>query len=174
MTNPVTLSSLATTFVVSGALLGLPSLAVLLLYAVKTLHDRLTAAPAGLAVGDNPDALLMMLAVMVKAFGLLARLVDFVFDLLAVGAAVGLVLGVALWLTGRGLLAQAAWARVSGGVLLVLALLPSLLLALSMQGSGRLVMLLMAVACALGLQALWAAPARSDLSARPTPPAAPR
>ena len=169
MTNPVTLSALATTFVAMGALLGLPSLTVLVLYAVKTVHDRLSTAPAGLAIGDNPDALLLMLAGLVKAFGLLARLVDFVFDVLAVGAAVGLLLGVALWLTGRGLQAHAAWARASGGVLLVLTLLPSLLLALSMQGSGRLVMLLLVVGCALGLQLLWSWP----LSAPPTMQAPP-
>lgn len=159
--NPVSLPALATSFSVAGALLGLPSLSVLVLYAVKVMHDRLAAAPSDLQIGSNPDALMWMLAGMVKAFGLLARLLDFVFGLLAIGAAFGFVLGLALWLTGRGLQGNAPWARISAGVLLALTMLPSLLLALSMQGSGRLVMLLLVAGCALGLHALWAAPARA-------------
>lgn len=153
--NPVSVPALATAFVVSGALLGLPSLSVLVLYAVKLLHDRFSAAPSGLQVGSNPDALLLMLASMVKVFGLLARLLDFMFGVLAIGAALGVVIGLALWFTGRGLHNDAPWARASAGVLLVLALLPSLLLALSLHGSGRLVTMALVVGCSLGLHALW-------------------
>jgi hypothetical protein len=156
--NPVSLPALATTFVVSGALVGLPSLSVLVLYAVKVLHDRLAAAPSGLPIGPNPDALMWMLAGMVKAISLLARLLDFIFGVLAIGAAFGFVLGLALWLTGRGLQGNAPWARISAGVLLVLTMLPSLLLALSLHGTGRGLTMAMVIGCGLGLHALWVSP----------------
>lgn len=161
MGNPVTLPLLACGFAISGALLGLPSLALLLFYAGHRLNEWVHPAAGDLAIGPNPDALLLMLAGITKAFGWLAQLLDAVFGLVALLAGAGLLLAAALWFTGRGLQAGAGWARYSGGTLLLLALLPSALLALSIPGSGRLLPLLMAVGCVLGLQALWAAPALS-------------
>jgi hypothetical protein len=43
-------------------------------------------------------------------------------------------------------------------VLLVLALLPSLLLALSVQGTCRVVMMALVVGCGMGLHAVWVSP----------------
>ena len=71
-------------------------------------------------------------------------------------AGVGLLLALALWLTSKGLQANANWARVSAFALLLLALLPSLLLALSLQNLPRLLMLLLVAICALGIHALFA------------------
>lgn len=156
--NPISLSSLATAFNIAGTLIGIPSLAVLLLYAINEIRMKLSSAPSASSFGDNPDALLAVLRVMTETIGALSRFAgaigQFLFNGLAIVAGVGLLLAIALWLTSKGLQANANWARVSAFALLLLALIPSLLLALSMQNLPRLLMLLVAAICGLGLYAL--------------------
>lgn len=158
--NPIPLPSLAAAFNVAGSLIGIPSLAVLLLYAINEIRSHLSAAPTATNFGDNPDALLSVLKAMTETVGALSRftgaLGQFLFNGLAMIAGVGLLLAIALWLTGKGLQANANWARVSAFALLLLALLPSLLLALSLQNLPRLLMLLIVAICALAMHALFA------------------
>lgn len=158
--NPIPLTSLATTFNVAGSLIGIPSLAVLLLYAINEIRSRLSAAPTATNFGDNPDALLYVLKAMTETVSALSRftgaLGQFLFNGLALIAGVGLLLAIALWLTSKGLQANANWARVSAFALLLLAILPSLLLALSLHNLPRLIMLLIVAICALGMHALFA------------------
>ncbi|MBL9170279.1 MAG: hypothetical protein JNN07_21265 [Verrucomicrobiales bacterium] len=157
--NPITLQGLATGFIATSIAMGLPSLATLLLYAGHQIRNRLTAPTAEPNFGDNPDAILLMLKGMTQAIGLLGRaagaLGQMAMNLLAGVSVVAFVLAVALWFTGRGLQAEANWARISGFILLLLALLPSLLLALSFHSIGRLLMITLIVLCALGMHALW-------------------
>ena len=158
--NPISLTSLATTFNVAGTLIGIPSLVVLLLYAINEIRSRLSAAPTATNFGDNPDALLSVLQIMTEAVSALSRftgaLGQFLFNGLTLIAGVGLLLAVALWLTSKGLQTNANWARVSAFALLLLAMLPSLLLALSLHNLPRLIMLLIVAICALGMHALFA------------------
>jgi hypothetical protein len=157
--NFVSINAVAIAFKVVGALIGLPSLAVLVLYAINEIRSRMTAAPGKTNFGDNPDGLLLLLKGMTESIGALARLAgslsQFLFNSLAVVAVFGLVLALALWFTSRGLQVHATWARVSAFGLLLLALLPSLLLALSLHNVARVVMLLPAAICVLGLRAVW-------------------
>lgn len=158
--NPISLSSLAAAFNATATLIGIPSLAVLLLYAINEIRMRLSSAPSATTFGDNPDALLTVLKVMTETVGALGRFAgaigQFLFNGLAIIAGVGLLLAIALWLTSKGLQANASWARLSAFALLLLGLLPSLLLALSMQNLPRLVMLLIVALCGLGMYALFA------------------
>jgi hypothetical protein len=158
--NPISIQTLATGFAVTGVVIGLPSFVVLLLYAVNVIRNHLSpGAPAGSDFGKNPDALLLMLKGMTEAIGALGRaagaLGQILFNSLALIAVFGLMLALALWFTSRGLQVHATWARVSAFVLLLLALLPSLLLALSLHNVVRVVPLLLAVICVLGLRAVW-------------------
>lgn len=158
--NPITIPTLATGFAVTGVVFGLPSFAVLLLYAVNAIRNQLnTGASASSDFGKNPDALLLMLKVMSEAIGALGRLVgtlgQFLLGGLAIIAGVGLVLAIACWFTGRGLHAHAHWARVSAFILIVLAMLPSLVLAFSLHNFGRALMMLIVILCVLGLHTLW-------------------
>ena len=75
--------------------------------------------------------------------------------LLAVGATMGLMLAIACWWTGRGLRTGSEGARVGAGILLLLPLLVSLVLALSLPNPVRLVLLGVAVVCVLGLHSVW-------------------
>ena len=153
--NPITLPALSLAFRISGALLCLPSLAVLAMYAAKLVSVGMVASSGGTDFGSNPDAILLLLSGMVKLFTGLAWLVDRLFDLLALAAAVGLVLGLVLWCTGTGLRRGAAWARFSAGLLLALLLLVAVLLALSQVGGGRVLMLVLAAASGMALQVSW-------------------
>lgn len=157
--NPIPLSSLATAFHVTGTLIGIPSLAVLLLYAINEIRIRLSSTPSITNFGDHPDALLSVLRVMTETVSALSRFAgaigQFLFNGLAMAAGVGLLLAIAMWLTSKGLQANENWARVSAFALLLLALLPALLLALSLQNLPRLVMLLIVAICALGMHALF-------------------
>ena len=158
--NPFSIQSLATGFTVGGVILGVPSGATLLLYVIHLVHQRMKAAPAAGSFGENPDAILLMLKAMTSAIGGLARLAgsvgQFLFNGLAMVAGVALILSIALWFTGRGLHANAPWARGSAYALLILAMLPSLGLTLAVPGVARVLPLFMLTACLLGLHALWA------------------
>lgn len=155
--NPVTVPLLARLFQIAGGVLGLPSLGVLVLYAVHRLQGWL-AAPAPVR-SEGGEGLLGLfqgaMAVVQGVAGLLGAIADIVLTMAALAAAVGLVLALACWCTGRGLRRHAGWARVGGSALLVLAGLAALLLALSLGGVGRLLLLAPLLFCGLGLQALW-------------------
>lgn len=157
--NPISISLLATLFSTVGALVGVPSVALLAFYAFQQVTKPDVNATAATHFGSQPDAILLMLKGMTQAIGALAgaasSVAQWLFNALAVVATVSLVLAIACWLTGRGLGAHAPWARVSAAVVLALALLPSLLLALSLQGFGRLLMVVFVAMCLLALHTVW-------------------
>lgn len=64
-------------------------------------------------------------------------------------------LAIACWFTARGLQAHANWARAGAFILIVLAMLPSLVLAFSLHNFGRVFMLAIVALCVLGLHTLW-------------------
>ncbi len=158
--NPISLQSLASVFSFVGTIIGIPSLTVLLLYAINEIRQRLSAAPTSANFGENPDAILLTLKAVTNALSALANLVgsvgQFLFNGIALVAGIGLVLAIALWLTGRGLQTSTNWARVSAFILIMLAMLPSLVLALSLHNFARVLMLLIVMICVLGLRALFA------------------
>lgn len=158
--NPISISLLATLFATVGALLGIPSVTLLAFYAFHQLTKPDGQAAVATDFGSQPDAILLMLKGMTQALGALAGVAgtaaQFLFNAMAVVATLALVLATACWFTGRGLGAQAAWARISAGVLLSLVLLPALLLALSLHGVARVAMLVLAALCLLALHTIWA------------------
>lgn len=157
--NPLSLSSLATTFIAMSVAMGLPSITVLLLYLGNLIRNRLSTPTPTPNFGENPDAILMILQGMTQAVGVLGRIAgslgQIALNFLAILSTFAVVLAVAMWFTGRGLQAQTNWARISAFTLLVIALLPSLLLMLSVHHVGRLVMFVVAAFCFLGLHAVW-------------------
>jgi len=157
--NPVSISLVATAFTTTGAVIGVPSTVVLILYGLHDISTRIKTPAANTNFGDNPDAILLILKGFTDSIGALAHLAEsigqFLFNGLAIAAAVGLVLAVAFWFTGRGLGTQAHWARISAFILLVLALLPSLLLALTFHNVGRLLMLALTALFLLALHSIW-------------------
>lgn len=158
--NPLTISTLATSFSAVGIILGAPSLTVLVLYVVNIVRLRLASANASSTnFGDNPDAILLILKGVtgtLEALGRFAGAVgQFLLNGLAIVAVAGLVIGVACWFTGRGLSTHAGWARISAFTLIAHAMLPSLLLMLSLHNVGRILMLAIVTLCAFGLHALW-------------------
>jgi Ca2+/Na+ antiporter len=121
---------------------------------------RLARPPTGdMNVGSNPDAILLILKGIAKAFGVLGRIggavEGFVVSVLAALAAFGLVFGVACWFIGRGLQSEASWARISAFVLIVLAIVPAMLFALSANNIGRAVLFGVVVLCGIALYTLW-------------------
>ncbi|MBL9171994.1 MAG: hypothetical protein JNL10_00540 [Verrucomicrobiales bacterium] len=158
--NPVSLQLLATGFTVVAALLGVPSLIALVGCGIRALAWMFSAPPTSpSSFGDNPDAILRMLQGMTVVAGWMARasgaLTELLVKLLAVGATVGLMLAIACWWTGRGLRVGSEGARVLAGILLLLPLLLSLVLALSLPGPLRLLLCGVIVVCVLGLHAVW-------------------
>jgi hypothetical protein len=158
--NVLSIHSLANGFKGAGVLVAFPSIAVLVLYAVHEIRRRFSAgSPGSTSFGENPDAILLMLMTLTESIGALARFAGGLGHLLLTGLAIlggaGLVLGVTLWCTGRGLQAQADWARLSAGVLLGLAMLPSLALLFPANNIARAFLLFVVIACALGLHTLW-------------------
>lgn len=73
----------------------------------------------------------------------------------AVVASFGVVLAGLCWWAGDGLCAHAAWVVASASILCVFALIPSLVLTLSLRGSARVVVLALLVHCVLCLHTLW-------------------
>ncbi len=158
--NPLTIPALATSFSAVGVVLGAPSFTLLVLYAIHAIRLRLAAGESSdTSFGKNPDAILLMLKGITETLGALGRIAGSVgqllFNGLAIVGAVGLVLAVACWFTGRGLSVNAPWARISGFILLTLVMLPALLLALSLHNVGRILMLAIVTLCAFGLHTLW-------------------
>lgn len=158
--NPVSITTLAKLFKISGALLGGPSIAVLALYAMLRWRRHLAGAIPETNFGDNPDAILLMLRGLTHVVGgignVIGAIAQWVLDMAAVASGGCLALAVVLWFTGSGLQAHASWARLSGFALLTLALLAALVLALSLRGSGSVVVLALAAFMVLGLHGLWA------------------
>ena len=157
--NPISISLLSTMFNTTGVLVGIPSITFLVFYGVHHATKLTAHAAAGTNFGSNPDAVLLVLKWMTAAIGAIGSLVsaaaEFVFNVLAVVSVAGLVLAIVCWFTGHGLSANAGWARVSAGVILVVMLLVSLVLALSFRNLGRLPMLAMAGFCLLAVQRIW-------------------
>jgi hypothetical protein len=161
--NPVSMTMLAGLFTWAGAAVGVPSAVVLVLYGLQRAFAAGGGAGdrgEGAGFGSNPDALLLMLKGLSTAIAAIAAAVgsvaQFVFNVLAMAAVAGLVVAALCWFTGRGLAAQAAWARVSAAAMLTLVLLPALLLALSAGSGVRLTMVALAGFCLLALHTLWA------------------
>ena len=161
--NPISMALLASLFTWAAALVGAPSTVVVVLYGLYravgaggNAGDRAT----GTEFGSNPDAILLMLKGISTAIASIASAVgsaaQFVFNALAMVAVAGLVLAALCWFTGRGLAAQAAWARFSAGAMLTVVLLPSLLLALSAGSGVRLPMVALAAFCLFALHTVWA------------------
>jgi len=161
--NPISMTMLASLFTWAGALVGAPSTVVLVLYGLyravgagRDASDRATSAE----FGSNPDAILLMLKGVSTVIASIASAVgsaaQFVFNVLATVAVAGLVVATLCWFTGRGLAAQAAWARVGAGAMLTLVLLPSLLLALSVGSGVRLSMVALTAFCLFALHTVWA------------------
>lgn len=137
----------ATSFHVGAFLLGLPALAVSLLYAFFRVHLWMSPPTAPLEVGKNPDAILLPLGVFARVLGglmdFLGGLGKMVFGVIAVASLVALLYAVALWFTSRGLQTQARWARGMVTVPTLLSLLgltvfrgPAMILALLVCGAG--------------------------------------
>lgn len=160
MNNPLAIWTLATSFSVIGITLSAPSLTVLVLYVINTIRLRLgEGASSSSNFGDNPGAILLMLKGITKtvsAFGRFAgSLGQFIFNGLAILSVIGLLFGIACWFTGRGLSANASWARASAMALILGAKLPSLLLALSLHNVVRILMFALVTLCAFGIHTLW-------------------
>lgn len=164
--NPLAIETLATVLQVASVVVGVPSLAAVVVGAVVVLRGRGAASGAaqrdgstGSDFGPNPDAILLMLQGLTKAAGALGRVGGAIGRLpvraLAIVGVFGLVLAAACWSTGAGLADHAAWAPLAAGALIVLALVPAAVLTLSLRGLGRVVALALLVVCVLGLHALW-------------------
>lgn len=155
------LISLANACYFAAALVALPSMVVVTLYAVVRIRLWLapTASSDVLAGVQNPDAILLMLGGFARGLdalvGAMARFGQFALGILAALAAAGLVLALTLFLTGRGLHAQEAWARGLGGVLAGGLLLLSLLAFLSLRGPLALVAAAVTAASGYALVLLW-------------------
>ncbi|MEZ6018168.1 MAG: hypothetical protein R3F49_23890 [Planctomycetota bacterium] len=101
---------------VAAALLGLPCVAVLVLWLVARLKAPPPSPGSVVAGVDHPDAVLWTLEGLQRAIGAAGRGLDGLSRIAMSGAAAlalcGLVLSVGLWFTGRGLASNAPWARV--------------------------------------------------------------
>jgi hypothetical protein len=157
--NPISVALLASVFKLGGAAVGLPSMTVLVLYAVHTVKQRFATPTPETNFGDNPDGVLLVLKGMSQVIGTTASfigaLAQIVFDMAAFAAGAGLLVAVACWFTGRGLQADAISARVSASVMLTVGVLLALVFVLSLRGAGRLLPLALAVLGAFALHALW-------------------
>ena len=158
--NPISLQVLSTGFTGIAVLLGVPSFVALVGCGIRALAWMFaTPSSPPNSFGENPDAILRILQGMTVVAGWMSRasgaLTELLVKLLAVGATVGLMLAIACWWTGRGLRAGSEGARVVAGILLLLPLLMSLILALSLPSPVRLFLLGVAVVCGLGLHTVW-------------------
>lgn len=166
--NPISLHTVATGLSVVGVVLTIPSSVVLMLWAINAVRQFVgLEAPAKTNFGGNPDAILLMLKGIREIVGALESFTEsvgqFIFNGLSLLALLGLVVGAACWVTGRGLQSNAHWARVAAFILITLTLLPSLLIALSLHNGGRLLMFGFVTVLALGLHALWMGSVRQTL-----------
>lgn len=156
--NPVTVPLLATLFQVGGAVLGLPSAGVLVVFAVHKLRRWLATPVPPLGEAGGGDGLIGLIDGVTRfvhgVAGLVGAFADLVLTMAAFAAGIGLLLGGACWFTGRGLQLHAGWARWCGSALLVGAALLALVIALSLAGPGRVLMLALAVFCLLGVHTL--------------------
>jgi hypothetical protein len=157
--NPLSVQFLATSFTVGGAVLGVPSIGVLLVWGINEIRKCVTPPPASTDIGPNPDAMLLLIKGIAETMGFFNRIAgavgQFLLNGLAAASVIGLILGLAFWFTGRGLTAGATWARVSAFILLGGAMLFASLIALSTKDFARVLMVVIAMVCMLGVHALW-------------------
>lgn len=174
--NPLSLAALGSVFKAIAAALGLGSGAALLVDAAAWINlwpsRPAPGHPSGTALAFKADALLLMATGIAKALALLANalgsLAQWLLQGLIAAALCGLLAATLMWFTGRGLQAQAEWARWCAGLLCSLALLATLLawlllVALNSDGGawagppwvGGMLMAQL-VGLLLSLQAIWA------------------
>lgn len=150
---------IANTFFIAAALLALPSLAALILFAIFQVKLRIAPARSASPPVKNPDAILMIILGMAKVFGAIVDGVGSagrkILNIIAIAAAVGLLLAAGLFLTARGMLARQPWARGVAGSIVVLLLLVSLVSLLSRKGGGRLMPGLFVAGSLYALRELW-------------------
>ena len=155
---------LATSFKVLGGLLGLPGVALLIHCGFHAMQRRLHATlppESGVEANGagNSNGLVMILRGVAEALGTVGRfanaLDDMIYGIFTGVATLAVVLGVALWLTGRGLHTQAGWARVVAVVLALGVGIPSILYAISVEKWARVIPVVVVVCSALALRTLW-------------------
>lgn len=157
--NFLTMPALAMSFKVLGAITTVPAVGLLSWCGVHYLARSLRKPLAESDFGKNPDALLLILKGFVETLSVMGRigtfLEDMVFGIFTFVGMIGLVVGIACWFTGRGLHAQAGWARVSAFVLLLLAILSSASFALPANNVIRAALFGIVVVCFIALHTLW-------------------
>lgn len=155
----IPISKLATTFVWSGLFMTMSSAGALVFCLICEIRRRLAGEITAGQVGKNPDAILLMLKGIVETFAMMGRLTAWLGQMLvyalALLAGIGLVCGLALLFTGRGLQAEAAWARIGAIILILLAMMPPLAIAFSAGTGMRLMALGLLLLFAFGLHSLW-------------------
>ena len=153
------LNVVAATFHYGAFVLGLPALAVLLLYALFRIRSGMTPLAAPLYVGKNPDAVILTISTFARILGavvgMIVGIAKALSRLLAVFSAVVVLYAISLWLTSRGLSEQARWAR---GAAAGLVILPTVLALVSLTFFRGALFLLAALTLGAGiyaLRALW-------------------
>jgi hypothetical protein len=155
------LAFLVNTFYAVAAAVGIPSLAVTLLYVYYRVQARMTPCPSPSSFErvKNPDGILLILDGMTRSIGVFASVLGFlgkfVFGGLALVAVVILLFAIALFFTGRGLHAHQSWARIVAGLLMAGLLLAALLGLLSFRGPSLLFSVVVAAGSLYALWALW-------------------
>ncbi len=157
MNSPITL--LANSFFIAAAILGLPALAVLIIYSCYRVRVWLVPPPPPSARVKNPDAILLILEGMTRTIGAVSNVLGFfgkfVFAALAILSAGALLLAVALFFTGRGLHAQQEWARISATVIAAGVTLWGLASATAFRGFWLLLSLTLTAVGLYALRILW-------------------
>jgi len=85
-------SALANAFTLAGTLLGVPSLTVLLLYAINEIRNGISPASISSELAANPDAVTTALNLLTATLG----------HHLIIAATSGLILAGLCWIIGRG------------------------------------------------------------------------
>ncbi len=154
------------------ALIGFPSVAVLVLYVLMRLRDLLARPQPSSAGVANPDIFLLLFdgvnRLVATLAGIVGTLGHMALTALSVVAVVGALFAAALWSAGRGLETGAAWARILTTALSLLLLLPSLVLLLSSRGLFRVLSLAIVLSCLWVAYSVW-----RDTTAPQDPPSAP-
>ena len=150
---------LANQFYAMAVVLGVPSLAVTLVYVGYRIQLWLAPSSTASSFGNvsNPDGVLLVLEGITRTAGGLAavwRFVEkFVLGGIAIVACGVLVIAVALFLVGRGLQGHQDWARLTAGLIMTGLVLTALLSVTSIRGPR---VLLSFGVTAVGLYNLWA------------------
>ena len=153
-----TMSHVITAFYSSAALLGVPSLAGLIVSSMYAVFaPRVTDAPY-MSV-RNPDAVLLVLTGMARVLQFFARIVGSVGKLMiravAAFSVAGVVVAVTLFLTARGLNDQQDWARIAALITSGCGFLLIAVAFITTRGLLRLSCLLLAAVVARVLWIVW-------------------